>query len=86
MRVVVITRENTDYARAVETFLTDFTRRTGKTLEVMDADSREADSFIQAYGVMSFPAVVALSDDGQVLNMWTGVMLPTISEVSYYVS
>ena len=84
VRVLVLTREATDYARAVDTFVSDFARQTGRQLEVIDADSKQADAFIQTYDILEFPAIVALSDDGQMQNMWLGPTLPTISEVSYY--
>jgi hypothetical protein len=29
--------------------------------------------------------MLAISDDGRLQNMWRGLPLPTISEVSYYV-
>mgnify|MGYP003383056346 CR=1 FL=1 len=86
MRVVVLTRSNTDYARAIETFVTDFARQTGKTLEVLDADTRAAESLARTYDIMEYPTIIALSDDGQMQNMWRGATLPTISEVSYYAS
>ena len=85
MRVVVITRENTDYARTVETFTSDFAHQTGKTLEVLGADSAEAESLERTYDIVEYPTIIAISDDGQMQNMWTGATLPTISEVSYYV-
>ena len=85
MRTVVVTKDNTDYSRSVETFLGDFTRQTGRTLEVLDPDSGEGDSFCRTYDIVEYPTIVALSDDGQVQNIWKGISLPTISEVSYYV-
>lgn len=84
MRVVVLTRQNTDYARTVDTFVTDFVRQTGRQLEVIDADSGEAESLAEAYDIVEYPTILAVSDDGQVQNMWAGANLPTISEVSYY--
>ncbi len=84
MRVVVLTRFNTDYARVVETFVTDFAHQTGRPLEVIEADSVQAESLAHAYDIMEYPAVLVLSDDGQVQNMWVGANLPTISELSYY--
>lgn len=84
MRVVVLTRENTDYSRTVETFITDFYRQTGKQLEVMNVDTREGDQLARTYDIVQYPAIIALSADGQVQNMWSGTLLPTISEVSYY--
>lgn len=85
MRVVVIYKEQTDYARQVNDYMSDFQRQTGHELEVMDPESRDGVGFCQAYDILQFPTIVALADDGQVQNKWTGLPLPTISEVSYYV-
>jgi len=82
--VVVITKENTDYARAVDTFITDFARQTGRELEVLDPDSSEGSSFCRTYDIVEYPSIIALGNDGQMQNLWAGTMLPTISEVSYY--
>lgn len=84
MRVVVLTRSNTDYTRTVDTFVTDFARQTGRQLEVIEADAAEAESLAQTYDIVDYPTILALSDDGQMQNMWAGTSLPTISEVSYY--
>jgi hypothetical protein len=84
MRVVVITKENTDYARVVDTFITDFARQTGRELEVLDPDSSEGSSFCRTYDIVEYPSIIALGNDGQMQNLWAGAMLPTISEVSYY--
>lgn len=84
MRVVVLTKERTDYARDVETFLGDFRRVTGRELEVLDPESPAGVSFCQTYDIMQFPTVIALSEDGQMQNQWRGLPLPTISELSYY--
>lgn len=86
MRVVVVTKENMDYSRSVDMFLDDFARRTGKTLEVLDPMSKDGESFCRAYDIVEYPTIVALGDDGQMQNMWRGTSLPTINEVSYYVS
>lgn len=84
MRVVIVTKENTEYARAVETFLGDFARQTGKVLEIIDPDSAEGDSFCRAYDIVEYPTIIALSSDGHMQNMWRGPVLPTINEVGFY--
>jgi hypothetical protein len=86
MRVVVVWRDNTDYARAVTMFLEDFARQTGRVLEDLDPDTNEGGSFCRAYDIVEYPSVVALSDDGKLQQLWRGATLPTISEVSYYVT
>ena len=86
MRVVVVTKDNTDYARVVNTFLNDFVRQTGHALEVIDPESLQGDSFCRTYDIVEYPTIVALSDDGRMQNMWRGTIMPTVSEVSYYVA
>lgn len=86
MRTVVVTREGMDYSRIVDTFVGDFSRQTGKVLEVLDPDSAEGSMFCRAYDIVEYPTIIALSNDGRVQNIWSGTTLPTINEVSYYVS
>lgn len=84
MRAVIVTKENTDYARAVTEFLHDFERQLGRSLEVIDPDTPSGSAFCETYDIVEYPTIVALADDGSVQNSWTGVPLPTINEVSYY--
>lgn len=85
MRVLVIYKEETDYARQVNDFIFDFKRQTGHDLETLNPESNDGISFCSAYDILEFPTLVAISDDGQVQNQWRGLPLPTLSEVSYYV-
>lgn len=84
MRVVAVYRSESDYARTIDDFLRDFERQTGHSLETVDPDTPNGDSFCSAYDIVEYPTLIALSTDGQMQNMWTGLPLPTISEVSYY--
>lgn len=85
MKVIVVYRDNTDYARTVTDYLRDFERQTGKILEVLDPDTAEGADFCRTYDVVEYPSLVAVSDDSQIQNLWRGIPLPTITEVSYYV-
>jgi len=85
MRVVVVYRDSTDYARAVTDFLRDFEHQTGHTIELVDPDTTDGAQFCSVYSIMEYPSMIALSDDGIMQQMWKGMPLPTISEVSYYV-
>lgn len=84
MRVVVVYRQASDYAREVTEFLRDFSRRTGRWIEEKDPDSRDGVGFCQAYDIVEYPTLIALSEDGRVQHMWRGRPLPQIDEVSYY--
>lgn len=84
MRVIVVYREDSEQARTVDTFLRDFLRQTGRSIEKMDPDSGDGADFCRAYDIVEYPTMIALSDDGHMQNQWRGVPLPTISEVSFY--
>lgn len=85
MKTVVVYKDETDYARQVTDYLRDFKRQTGHDLETINPDTPEGAGFCRTYDIVEYPTVVALSDDGVLQNMWRGLPLPTISEVSYYV-
>ena len=85
MRVVVVYRDETDYARSVTDFLRDFNHQTGHEVEVLDPDTPAGTDFCRAYDIIEYPTMIAISEDGHMQNLWRGLPLPTISEVSYYV-
>ncbi len=85
MRVVIVYKNNSDHARDVLDFLRDFERQTGHTLQTLEPESAEGEQFCRAYDIVEYPTVIALSDDSVMQNTWTGLPMPTISEVSYYV-
>lgn len=85
MKIRVIYRDDSDHARQVNDYIRDFERQTGHRLETLDPDTAEGSSLCTAYDIVEYPAIIATSDDGMLQNMWRGLPLPTISEVSYYV-
>lgn len=85
MKVVVVYKDNTDYARQVSDYLRDFKVQTGHDLEIIDPESPAGIHFCQVYDIVEYPTIVATTDEGVLQNMWRGLPLPTISEVSYYV-
>lgn len=85
MKVVVVYKQESDHARAVIDWLRDFKRQTGEDIEEVNPDSREGASLCRTYDVVEYPTLLAINREGQLQTMWRGAMLPTISEVSYYV-
>lgn len=84
MRVVVVYKEQSEHARTVEEFLRFFEQVTGRKLETMEPETRDGIGFCTTYDIMQYPTVIALTDDGQILNKWPGLPLPTVNEVSFY--
>lgn len=85
MRVVIVTKDDAEYSRTVSTFVDDFARQTGHSLETVNPESLDGESFCRAYDIVEYPTIIAISDDGHMQNMWRGLPLPTVSEVSFYV-
>lgn len=84
MRTIVIYKDASEHARAVIDFLREFQARTGKQPETMNPESPQGSSFCETYDIMEYPAIIALDNEGRLLNQWSGLPLPTINEVSYY--
>lgn len=84
MRVVVVYKIESDHAREVLDYLRDFERQTGRQLDELDPETREGADFCRVYDVVEYPTLLALDDEGKLLNQWRGRPLPTISEVSFY--
>jgi hypothetical protein len=85
MRVIVVFKDQTDYSHEVFDYLNDFKRQTGHELETLDPDTAGGTHFCNTYDIVEYPSVIAISDDGTMQNLWRGLPLPTISEVSGYV-
>jgi hypothetical protein len=85
VRTIIVYKDETDYARTVTDYLRDFKRQTGHDIETLNPDTAEGASFCRTYDIVEYPSVIAMSDDGHMQNLWRGLPMPTISEVSYYV-
>ena len=59
MRVIVIYRSESDYARQVSDFLRDFSRQTGRVLEEMSPDSVEGNNFCEVYDIVEYPTIIS---------------------------
>jgi hypothetical protein len=85
MKTIVVYQDDSEHSRAVTDYLRDFYRQTGHELETIDPNSKEGADFCRTYDIVEYPSIIAMSDDGALQNLWRGLPLPTISEVSYYV-
>lgn len=84
MKVTIVYRESSEQARAVRDFMREYARRTGRELETMDPDSRDGSHLCRVYDIVEYPTVIATSGNGTLLQLWRGLPMPLINEVSYY--
>jgi hypothetical protein len=84
MKVVMLYRPNSEHARRAEEFVREFNRNyVNYKLELVDLNTRDGAATASLYDVMQYPALLALTNDGQLLKEWEG-SFPLINEVSYY--
>lgn len=84
MKVVVLYRPNSDHSRIVEDFASDLSRRYDARIDLISLDTRDGSSTASLYDIIEYPAVLALTNDGQLIKDWQGTNLPLMNEVSYY--
>lgn len=86
MKVLVLYRPNSEHATNVETFVRDFEHQhsAGKKLELLSVNTRDGAATASLYDIWTFPTVLALGDDGQILNIWQGEPLPLMNDVAAY--
>ena len=85
MKVLALYRPQSEFARIVEEFAHDFERRIyGSKVELISLDTREGAETAALYGIIQYPAILAIKGDGQLLKHWEGEILPLINEVAAY--
>jgi hypothetical protein len=87
MKVLVLYRPNSEFARQVEEFIHDLQTRHNvdeRHLEVLDFDSREGSATASLYDVMVQPSILIVADDGGFVKSWQGNELPLLDEVASY--
>lgn len=86
MKVLVLYRPNSEFATATETYVRDFQRQhdAGERIELVSVNTRDGAALASLYDILAYPSVIALADDGAVLNSWIGPQLPLMDEVAGY--
>lgn len=84
MKVAVLYHPESDHARSVLTFQRDFELLASKPVELLSLETPEGDEQAQLYGITQYPAVIVVTDSGEIIKSWEGEILPQISEVISY--
>ncbi len=85
MRLLALYRPNSEFASRVEEYAREFERRDAtRKIELMDIDSSTGSNIAQLYDVTNQPAILALADDSQLLQMWQGSEMPLMDDVAAY--
>ncbi|HEX7963151.1 MAG TPA: hypothetical protein VF466_01025 [Candidatus Saccharimonadales bacterium] len=86
VKLLVLYRPDSEHSTDVESFVRDFQHRydSGRKLEMVSLNTRDGAATASLYDIMTYPAILALANDGSVLNMWQGLPMPLMDEVAGY--
>jgi hypothetical protein len=88
MKVLVLYRPDSEFARGVEEFLRglrEVHNLDDHNLQVLNYDSREGAATASMYDIMTQPAILVTADDGGYVKHWEGNDLPLMDEVASYI-
>ena len=87
MKLVILYRPNSEHATEVESYVRDFEHQhnLGDKVELVSVNTREGAATASLYDVVAYPTIIAMANDGRLLNLWQGKPLPLMDEVAGYV-
>jgi hypothetical protein len=78
-------RPNSEGAGKAEDYTIEYSRRhPGRSIEMISVDSPEGVEKARIYGITNYPAILAVSDDGGLLQVWQDEHLPLMNEIDFY--
>lgn len=86
MKAYALYHPESEFYRSVEEFAHDFERTRGIKVELLSLETKEGADMARLYGVMQYPAILAVRNDGQLMKIWEGPIMPLMDEVSAYTS
>ncbi len=84
MKAIILYKPDSEFARVVEEFEHEFSRRTPYTIELVDVDSLAGIAQAGLYDVVEYPTVAVIRDDKQLVKSWSGIPLPLVNDVAGY--
>lgn len=85
MKIVVLYRPGSAHARLAVDFIRDFQHfHSTVTVQTVNLDTRDGASMATLYDITAYPAILALEQNGGMLQMWQGEQLPLMDEVASY--
>lgn len=84
MKVTILYRPNSEFARSVEEFAHNIERQQNIVPELVSLETREGAAMAATYDITRYPAILALREDGEMIQMWIGEQLPLMNEVAAF--
>jgi hypothetical protein len=85
MRTAIVYHPNQEFAGVVEDFKRDFeSRHPDKKVELVSLETVEGAELAKLYDVVRYPAILVISESGNLQKLWQNQPLPLMDEVAAY--
>lgn len=85
MRTIILYRPNSEKAGMAEDYKRDFEiKHQDKKIDLVSLDTVEGSEMAKLYDIVRYPAILAISNDGQLLKVWQDLPWPVLDEVAAY--
>lgn len=85
MRMVMLYHLESDHNRAVQEFVHDIKQIKNTDVELLSLETRDGADMARLYDIVHYPALLAVSDNGDLIKNWEGLPLPLMDEAASYV-
>lgn len=84
MKVIVLYHPNSEQDGLIADFARDYERFKAKKLELVSLETQAGADYARLYDIVTYPAFLAITDNGTLQRLWQGMPLPLMDELSYY--
>ncbi len=85
MKIVILYHPQSDHGRIVEEYVHDFTARNPEVaMEVLSVDTKDGANLAELYDIVSYPSMLALKENRELVKSWEGLPLPLMNDVAYF--
>ncbi len=86
MKVIILYHPNSEHERTVTDYVRDYRMFKGqdKNIELVSLETRQGADMAKLYDVTSYPALLALAEDGRLLKLWQDELMPLMNELDSY--
>lgn len=85
MKINFLYRFVGEHSTPVEGFIRELKSRCPSAkIQELDLNTRDGAANASLYDAMSYPAILALRENGELAEMWQGMPLPLVDEVASY--
>jgi hypothetical protein len=85
MKLSILYHLESESARQVDEMVTDLKRRDSNyKIEKISLETLEGAQMAELYGIVEYPALLVIKDDGELYKGWEGTSLPLIDDIVYH--